>query len=206
VTRARRKAVTILGVFVTATVVGVVAAFFRGQHTLGVDDRQAATIARTTASLERQIGGGRYVAEHLTTEIADARRLSAALPASIDDQSILAGVVAATGASGVQLTNEQRSQLGTSSAASATTTPGVTGPSGSPGAALVRLPLTVTVIGPNQSSLIAFAAALQHQRRLLSIGSLSLTATNGATLQLTGSAFERSSPLPLSRSSAGNHP
>jgi hypothetical protein len=181
----------------------------RGLHALRTDDQQASDLDRATAADQQLIAEAGFTMAHLRTEQAVARELSTSFPLAIDDRSILTGVVRATGASGTVLVQEQRGTVGGAAASAGGV--GDTG-GGAVGAApdspapmdetpdvigLNRLPVTVTVNGPTLSALIAFAADLQHQSRLLRVDSLDITTNAGYGLQLFGAAYQRVQAAPV---------
>lgn len=156
-----------------ALVVAVVACADRGLHTLGADRRRAQRIDAATAAVDRRIALGRTLAAHRRAQLAEAARLARAVPGQVDDQSLLAALVAASASSGAALVDETRGQ-----------------PAAGPGAGILGVPVQVDVNGTDAGVLTAFSAAVEHQPRLLAATALDFSFTAGASLRLTASAYE----------------
>lgn len=172
------RSLVALAVLVATCAAGISVALWRGLRSDGADQHQAAAISLRTTAIDADIAHGQWVAHHRQLAVGEGAILFSAVPPVDDDQSILAGVVAATRSSGATLVS---AQLGAAA-----------GQAGSPG----QVGLALTVKGPSESSLVAFAAAVQQQLRLMAAGSLAFTFTDTNTLQVSGAAFTRPGEAP----------
>lgn len=131
---------------------------------------QASTLNAQSAQIDALVAHGRAVAAAPGVALSRADALTTAIPPAIDDRSILQSVVDATSQSGTTLSSESR---------------GTATPSG--GAEAV--PVSLTLNGPTQGSVVHFAGILQQQARLFEVTALTFDFANGDQLQATSSAY-----------------
>jgi hypothetical protein len=200
--RTRRQYIAALVVIAAVAAVVVAVVLPRGLSEKAADGQQAAELSASTLQIDRQIAAGQYVERHKAAETARAARLYAAIPPTVSDRTILAGIVASNASSGTTLVSEQRAAASTSGPTTGsghvgpayTSTAGATGAAASaasPVDGVTGLPLTIVVNGPAEPSLVSFVVALQNQHRLMTANSLTLTLTNGSELEILGSAFQK---------------
>jgi len=167
-----RTPLVLAGALAVVSAAVVVLALAHGLAALHRGERAALRTDRQTAAIDVQVAIGREAMAHLGAERSSAALPARALPAAVDDHSILASVVAAATASGTTLSDEQRGQPATAGAAG-----------------LVRVPVTLDVNASALGSLVRFADDLQHQSRLFSVSALEFTTAGGASLHASASVF-----------------